>query len=72
MSEVETLNSLRKKLVSERRQIALRGADPQSERPEGWAGRLREVQELIETVDRAIKDEKSLRPAPNPRISTFD
>lgn len=70
MSEVEMLNSLRERLVSERRRIA-RSANPQ--RPESWAASLRDIQESIDAVDSAIEDEKSLAKAPpDPRIRRLD
>lgn len=72
MSEFEILNSLREKLVSERRRLARLGIEPQTERPENWAASLRVIQELIEAVDRAAADEKSLEASPpTPSIRSF-
>jgi hypothetical protein len=72
MSEVEILNSLREKLVSERRRVARLGVEQQTERPESWAASLRIIQELIEAVDRAATDEKSLEVGmPSPSIRSF-
>jgi hypothetical protein len=62
MSEVEILNSLREKLVAERRRVAGLAVESDESRPESWAVSLRDVQELIEAVDRAIADEKKLAP----------
>jgi hypothetical protein len=72
MSEVEILNSLREKLVSERRRVARLGIEKQTERPESWAASLRILQELIEAVDRAATDETSLESGiPSPSIRSF-
>jgi hypothetical protein len=62
MSEVEILKSLREKLVAERRRVAGLALESDQSRPESWAASLKDVQELIEAVDRAIADEEELAP----------
>ncbi|BDV34055.1 hypothetical protein [Methylocystis iwaonis] len=63
MSEVEILNSVRAKLVTERRRIARLVGEPQEDSPERWANTFKSVQEFIEAVDRAIADEVSIENA---------
>jgi hypothetical protein len=63
MSEVDNLEKLRGHLVSARRQQVAKALGSKS-LPNAAAGRLKTTQDIIDALDRAIMDEKRLKPPP--------
>ena len=57
---IQTLKSAREVMVEKRREQAKTMSDRAFERPEGFAGAFRDLQDAIEAIDRAIADEDKI------------